>query len=92
VHGEGELKVHGLFGPQGPVIVERRDAVRRLDEAWPIASNGTLHEGQQRRLCGSFIPGAQRVRGLCSCRRHREQRSKPDEQNAQAPRAMRQEA
>jgi hypothetical protein len=32
VHGEDQLGVRGLFGPQGAVVVEDRDAVTFRDE------------------------------------------------------------
>jgi hypothetical protein len=58
---EGKLDVNGLFGPQGPVIVEYSDALVRRDVIGGCWISRAFYEFYDRSFVFAVIPGGKRI-------------------------------
>ena len=57
VQAVDHLRVHRMFHPQGTVLVEGGDALRRRHEAWVCAVCRRAHEIEDGLLCRTVVPG-----------------------------------
>ena len=69
VKDKHELKVNGLLGPQGAVIVEHCDAVARRNEGRTTLSGDVDDELDDRLLRRTIVPGRQKLRDGCARKR-----------------------
>ncbi len=63
VEREGELDVHRLLGPEGPVVVEDGDALGLRHEARRVRGGDVADEGDDRPPGGRVVPARKRVDG-----------------------------
>ena len=57
IHGERELKIDGLLGPERAVIVEDGDALLGRHEIGPLLSGDAPNEVEDRLFRRRIIPG-----------------------------------
>src|SRR5690606_1936182 len=55
-----QLNICWLLGPESAVIVEDGDPFGVRDEIWRVLCRGSFHEGEDRLLDGTVIPGGER--------------------------------
>ncbi len=67
IHGESDLEVDRLLGPQRAVVVEDGDALLGQDVVGAFLGGDALHEIQDRLLGRGVVPGGQGI-GLCVLR------------------------
>ena len=65
IHGKQQLKVGGLFCPQGAIVIEHRNAVFRCDIVIAAGGGGAFHEGDQGAAYGRVAPRRQCFVGIC---------------------------
>ena len=70
VDGEVDLRVHGIFEPEGAVVVEGGDAVSDRNEVGAAFFGDALDEGDDVFLGGGVVPGGKGVRLGLPCRLH----------------------
>ena len=61
IEGKGELEIHRLFRPQAPIVVEYRNALRRLNKTRAARGGYFLHKPGDGLLACAVIPGRQRI-------------------------------
>jgi hypothetical protein len=73
IEREEDLRVRRILQPERPVVVERRDALGRLDVVSATLVRYRLDKLYDRLLCGPGVPRRQRIAralccGACRCR------------------------
>ena len=65
IEREKSLRVHGIFDPQGAVVIEGGDAVGRFDVILALFVRYGGNELQDRLLRRPIVPRWQRIGGVC---------------------------
>jgi hypothetical protein len=67
IERESQLGIDRMFHPQGPVIVERRDAFGGRHEIWPALQRNAGNEVSDRPLLGPSFHEGRRSACACAC-------------------------